>query len=117
MSDTVQIYDPCQQKCCLCIFVQKYKMTFLLCEDCNKVLFPATYAGPCVAVLFVSLAREWSKRHLRHMSNSTCKYLAQLCSSESDWELVYSYAPKEVVVFIYKTKKKKTPCLSRDKRF
>lgn len=81
-------------------------MTFLLCEDFNKVLFPATYASPCVAVLFVSLAREWSKRHLRHMSNSTCKYLAQLYSSEDDWELVDGYALKEVVVFIYKTGKK-----------
>lgn len=81
MSDTVQIYDPCQQKCWLCIFVKKYKMTFLLYEDFNKVLFPATYASPCVTVLFVSLACEWSKRHLRHMSNGTCKCLAQLYSS------------------------------------
>lgn len=118
MSNTVQIYDPCQQKCWLCIFVKKkYKMTFLLYEDFNKALLPATYASPCATVLFVSLAREWSKRHLRHMSNSTCKYLAQLYSSAPDWELVDSYALKEVVVFIYKTEKKKAPCLSRDKRF
>lgn len=91
-------------------------MTFLLYEDVNKVLFLATYASPCVTVLFVSMAREWSKRHLRHMSNSTCKYLAQLYSSEPDWDLVDSYALREVVVFIYKTKRKKTPCSSRDKR-
>lgn len=107
MSETVKIYDPRQQKCWLCIFVKKYKMTFLLCGDVNKVLFPATYASPCVSVLFVCLAREWSKRHLRHMSNSTCKYLAQLYSSEPDWELVESYALKEAVVFIYKTGKKR----------